>query len=495
MSVASINLGRVRGNMWYIGTAITGSSTTPTAFETGISEAAVGDLYLNSDNSNVFQCTLSGDETTALWVWAANIRGSDASVIDNLESDSTTTALSARMGGVLKEALEDSKVYPTYVDISSNETGYALTVSIENVSTTITIETYSGDEITYDFTPTTTDLLTEVVITIDTDTGFSTTGAILSKVSVSAGFITAVSITGSDDTVYTFEPDIWDELEKIESNVQTGVLISDGSSSYRTTQITKRINNTRTNMYPLTHAKATWYSIANNKTMYDIINDLNASIGAFATHCAGTHNSLFRGTQLDSLDYEKIADGTFEGMYIGDYVVINDNTYTIAAFDSMLNAQNTEHHVMLVTDVMYDAQYNESDDTTTGYALSTLFTNDLETAIETLETDFEDYLYSHYEYVTADAGADWYAMSARPLSETQVFGRPIYDTSVEGQATDRYLPLFRLNPNALISTEEYWLYNIASDTEWAVVTTEGLCSKEPATTTCGVKLYFLVKGE
>ena len=44
------------GGRWYTGTAITGTSSTPTSFDTGITLAQPGDLYLNTVTSYVYLC-------------------------------------------------------------------------------------------------------------------------------------------------------------------------------------------------------------------------------------------------------------------------------------------------------------------------------------------------------------------------------------------------------------------------------------------------------
>ena len=64
-----------RGSRWTEGTAITGTSTVPTVFNTGIADALQEDIYLNTDTGNVYRCTTSGDETTAQWVYACNLKG------------------------------------------------------------------------------------------------------------------------------------------------------------------------------------------------------------------------------------------------------------------------------------------------------------------------------------------------------------------------------------------------------------------------------------
>jgi len=65
------------GSKWYTGTAITGESTTPAAYPTGIASAAVNDMYLNIQTNNTYQCTTAGNASTALWVYVGNIEGAE----------------------------------------------------------------------------------------------------------------------------------------------------------------------------------------------------------------------------------------------------------------------------------------------------------------------------------------------------------------------------------------------------------------------------------
>ncbi len=78
--------GRI-GSQWYNGTAITGTSTTPAAFPTGIEMAYEDDMYLNIATGNVYTCTLEGDEDTALWKYLMTLSGggglADWSIITN----------------------------------------------------------------------------------------------------------------------------------------------------------------------------------------------------------------------------------------------------------------------------------------------------------------------------------------------------------------------------------------------------------------------------
>ena len=63
------------GGRWYTGTAITGTSSTPTSFDTGITLAQPGDLYLNTVTSYVYLCVTAGNQSTAKWPYLCSIKG------------------------------------------------------------------------------------------------------------------------------------------------------------------------------------------------------------------------------------------------------------------------------------------------------------------------------------------------------------------------------------------------------------------------------------
>ena len=74
-----------RGSNWKEGTAITGTSTTDTAFpNSGITDAMVDDQYLNTDTGNLYTCTVAGDPNTAMWVYKGNIKGPKGDVEDGV---------------------------------------------------------------------------------------------------------------------------------------------------------------------------------------------------------------------------------------------------------------------------------------------------------------------------------------------------------------------------------------------------------------------------
>lgn len=64
------------GNKWYKGTGVSGQSATPTAFpNSGVTLAVIGDMFLNSSEGAVYNCTLGGNASTALWAYLFTLTG------------------------------------------------------------------------------------------------------------------------------------------------------------------------------------------------------------------------------------------------------------------------------------------------------------------------------------------------------------------------------------------------------------------------------------
>lgn len=98
------------GSKWYKGTAISGTGTSITGFP-----GNMNDFYLNSTDGYVYICTKTGGSLppdAAEWDYVMTLTGgggASITVVDNLISTSTTDALSANQGRVLK-GLVDAKI-------------------------------------------------------------------------------------------------------------------------------------------------------------------------------------------------------------------------------------------------------------------------------------------------------------------------------------------------------------------------------------------------
>lgn len=66
----------------YHGTAITGTSTTPTSYQTGIANAKVGEIYINTYYGNLYECTVAGNQTTAKWIYSSSLQFNEIAIQD-----------------------------------------------------------------------------------------------------------------------------------------------------------------------------------------------------------------------------------------------------------------------------------------------------------------------------------------------------------------------------------------------------------------------------
>lgn len=121
------------GSIWYKGTALSGTGTSITGFP-----GNKNDFYLNSTDGYVYTCVKAGGAMppdAAEWDYVMTLTGgggSSVTVIDNLTSTSSTDALSANQGRVLK-GLVDSKASNTQTFTQASER--ANLVSGESLST------------------------------------------------------------------------------------------------------------------------------------------------------------------------------------------------------------------------------------------------------------------------------------------------------------------------------------------------------------------------
>ncbi len=85
-----------RGSLPWYGTAITGNSSEPAAYATGLALVNAGDTYIytgvDSENAgNEYECTLGGNPATALWIYRRNSRGvpgaGNVSYVDGVAAD------------------------------------------------------------------------------------------------------------------------------------------------------------------------------------------------------------------------------------------------------------------------------------------------------------------------------------------------------------------------------------------------------------------------
>lgn len=107
-----------RGSRWTVGTAITGTSTTATVFSSsGITDALVNDMYLNTSTGYVYKCSVAGGAAAAKWVYAGSIKGpqgaADTSALS--KSGGTMTGTLTAKGLVLTQGVDYGDSLPSTV--------------------------------------------------------------------------------------------------------------------------------------------------------------------------------------------------------------------------------------------------------------------------------------------------------------------------------------------------------------------------------------------
>lgn len=105
-------------------------------------------------------------------------------------------------------------------------------------------------------------------------------------------------------------------------------------------------------------------------------------------HNAGGHNSIFRGknlgTSYTSAMSKAIQAGTFDDLYVGDYLTINGTVYRVAGFDlgkQIGDNASVGNSMCLVPDsALYNAQMHNTD---SGQYESGSTANNIFTCLET----------------------------------------------------------------------------------------------------------------
>lgn len=255
-------------------------------------------------------------------------------------------------------------------------------------------------------------------------------------------------------------------------------------------------------------------------TVEDLQKDLSELIDGLRNVIAdgaGAHNSIYRGKNLGTAvtaeQYAAISAGTFSGMYIGDYWVINGITYRIAAFDYYYRTGDSEcttHHVVLVPDNnMGRAQMNTENTTKGGYVGSAMYTTNLASVKSTIKSAFSGHVLSKRVYLVnavsngAPSGGLWADSEVDLMTEKMVYGCPIFAPMGDGQkdpwgAMHNYtneksqLPLFALDPSKITTRSDYWLRDVVTATGFARVATSGDATYGNAGNSYGIRPAFCI---
>ena len=258
-------------------------------------------------------------------------------------------------------------------------------------------------------------------------------------------------------------------------------------------------------------------TVANFKAdLRELINSKHDDLaGRLNASGAGAHNAIYRGKYLGASvtaeQYAAIAAGTFDDLYIGDYWTISGVNYRIAAFDYYLTTGDTAcntHHVTVVPDAnMYTHCMNDTNITTGAYVGSKMYTEGLTQAKTTINTAFgEAHILNHRQYLqnaTTDgyaSGASWYDSTVELMTEQNVYGGKVFGNCQNGTALPNnytidksQYPLFAFRPDLISNRQWFWLRDVVSAANFAVVYYYGLATYSGASNASGVRPAFSIK--
>lgn len=238
-----------------------------------------------------------------------------------------------------------------------------------------------------------------------------------------------------------------------------------------------------------------------------------AKIAPLLFNNAGAHNAIYRGKSLGSTvttaQYAAIKAGTFDDLYIGDYWTIGGVNYRIAAFDYYLNSGDTScttHHVVIVPDTcLYNAAMNSTNTTTGGYVGSAMYTANLEQAKTTIKGAFSGHVLKHRIYLTnavANGRASdnaWCNSEVDLMCEQMVYGSGIFSPISDGsnvpanyRVEKSQLPLFQHEPSRICNRSTWWLRDVITASNFAIVGGSGSAALNGASDSSGVRPAFCI---
>lgn len=238
---------------------------------------------------------------------------------------------------------------------------------------------------------------------------------------------------------------------------------------------------------------------------------------------AGAHNGIYRGKDITDLFYDgtiskQIAAGTFDDVYVGDYIIgkTSGRKYIVADINYRLNMGDTEcktpHLLMIPERIMGTAQMNTSNVTTGAYVGSAMYTTNLTSFKDVIKSDFETgHILKHRNYfpnaVTNgyESAGSWYDSEIELMNELMVYGSNIFHNIMNGTNVPQshtidkqQLSLFRLKPDLTVARNDagerywYWLRDVVSASSFANVYTNGVAGNGSASSSGGVRPAFLI---
>lgn len=223
---------------------------------------------------------------------------------------------------------------------------------------------------------------------------------------------------------------------------------------------------------------------------------------------------LFRGknlgTALTAVQKAAIKDGSFKGMFLGDYWSIGGRIWRIVDMDYWYNCGDTaftSHHLVIMPDeALYNAQMNTTNVTTGGYVGSEMYKSNLANAKTIVNAAFQGSVLTHREYLCnavangRPSGGAWFDSSIELPNESMMYGHPHFSPTSDGSTvpaiytiSKTQLALFMVCPRFIVNRSyNQWLRDVVSSAHFAVVGDGGYPNYNGASRSYGVRPVFPV---
>lgn len=226
---------------------------------------------------------------------------------------------------------------------------------------------------------------------------------------------------------------------------------------------------------------------------------------------AAVHNAICRGKKLGnaltSAMLASIRDGSFNDLYVCDYIETEDNIYRFMDFDYFLGCCSSasggrieKHHAILVPDKVMSSSAIDNYPEATQPKETHMYVNKLPEITQTLKGIFgNDNVAMMDRIITKtvngeSTGWDWVNVGADLLTEVMVMGHSSWGQWVGFQTgiMKGQLAGFRYSHSLMCSNEDYWLRDKRSATNYALISSDGYSSSDTGSLQHGVRPFFVI---
>ena len=346
-------------------------------------------------------------------------------------------------------------------------------------------------------------------------------------VGYSGSLYLALKDNGSGTDAGAVQPDadgeVWQKLPTLADVAKAFLLISDAEADY----------------LKKSDASGIYLSKSDAKDTYQTKEDLSSQITTSVRSNwysnfpdgAEAHNAMWGGRDItasfnNGTVSANIANGTFRDIFPGDYitkqVTISGKKYTvnwvIADCDYWINKGDTAvtvHHVAIVPQApIFDANMNATNTTEGGYMGSRMFKETIPACATGIVNafgashilTFRDWLISGMTANQISSGlpnftggaqwdaSPWVSVQCDLMTEKMVLGAPVNSASaLDEWCATRQMSAFRLSENLInYNRQWYWLRNIVSSADFAVVAGVGGAGAVHASYSGGVRPFALL---